>query len=267
MTPAPALSLRDLTVSYQETPVLWDVTLDLPTGCNIAIIGPNGAGKSSLLKAAMGFIPAAVGEARFFGEPLDRVRARVAYVPQRSEVDWDYPISVEETVMLGRYGGLRWWQRPGAADREEVARALEKVGMSDFARRQISQLSGGQQQRVFLARALAQGADLYLLDEPFAGVDMATERAIVALFNAIRARGGTVIAVHHDLSTVADYFDHVALINQRLIAAGPTETVYTLDNLRHTYGGRLGLLTDIGRRVTEAGLNDEALPPPPGNAA
>jgi manganese/zinc/iron transport system ATP- binding protein len=249
-----ALAIDDLTVSYREAPVLWDIHLHLPSGQRIAIIGPNGAGKSTLLKAVMGFIPVVSGQVRIFGEPLDGVRTRVAYVPQRSEVDWDYPISVMETVLMGRYGHLRFPRRPGRDDRRIARQALEEVGMTEFAGRQISQLSGGQQQRVFIARALAQQAELYLMDEPFAGVDVATEKTITALFERLRAEGRTVVCVHHDLATVREYFDHVALINLRRIADGPVEVAFTPENLEAAYGGRLGLLADVTERIRRHGV-------------
>ena len=246
-TPAPGagpapLEVRDLTVAYHTKPVLWDVDLAVPAGALCAIVGPNGAGKSTLLKSTLGLTPRAAGWARFFGEEYGAVRGRVSYVPQRTSVDWDFPTDALDVVTMGLYGRLGWLRRPGRREREIALSALAQVGMADFAGRQISQLSGGQQQRVFLARALAQGADLYLMDEPFAGVDAATERAIVALLGELRAAGKTVVAVHHDLATVDDYFDWVALLNVRLIAAGPVAEVFTHDNLHTTYGGRIGFL-------------------------
>ena len=255
MSEAP-LSVRDLTVSYQHKPVLWDVDFAIPEGRTAAIIGPNGAGKSTLLKAVMGFVQPASGEIHFFGDTLEAKRSLVAYVPQRSEVDWDFPISVMDTVLMGRYGRLPLLGRPRAADREAARRALEKVGMLEFAGRQISQLSGGQQQRVFIARALAQEASLYLMDEPFAGVDVATEKAIVELLKELRSQGKTVVVVHHDLSTVGDYFEHVVLLNMRLVAAGPIEEAFTHETLNKTYGGRLGMLSEVAERVREYGLDE-----------
>jgi manganese/zinc/iron transport system ATP- binding protein len=239
---APPLEVRDLTVAYRTRPVLWDVDLATPKGALCAIVGPNGAGKSTLLKSTLGLTPRAAGWARFFGKEYSEARDRVGYVPQRASVDWDFPTDVLDVVTMGLYGRLGWFRRPGRRERETALGALEKVGMADFARRQISQLSGGQQQRVFLARALVQDADLYLMDEPFAGVDATTERAIIALLSDLRSAGKTVVAVHHDLATVDDYFDWVALLNVRLIAAGPVGEVYTHENLHLTYGGRIAFL-------------------------
>jgi len=242
-TPAtPPVEIRDLTVAYHERPVLWDVDLTIREGRLTAIIGPNGAGKSTLIKTALELVPAAAGWVRIFGKPFAEVRRRVAYVPQRGSVDWDFPTDALDVVTMGRYGTLGWLRRPGRRERETAYECLRQVGMADFAQRQISQLSGGQQQRVFLARALAQDADLYFMDEPFAGVDALTERAIVALLQELRAQGKTVVAVHHDLNTVDDYFDDVALLNVRLIAAGPVADVFTHDNLHATYGGRIAFL-------------------------
>ena len=252
---AAPLEVRDLTVAYHTKPVLWDVDLAVPAGALCAIVGPNGAGKSTLLKSALGLVPKAAGWAHFFGRDYDEVRHRVSYVPQRTSVDWDFPTDVLDVVTMGLYGRLGWLRRPGRREREAALRALEQVGMADFAARQISQLSGGQQQRVFLARALAQQADLYLMDEPFAGVDAATERAIVELLTTLRTAGKTVVAVHHDLATVDDYFDWVALLNVRLIAAGPVGEVFTHENLHTTYGGRTAFLAatpDVAPRAGEA---------------
>ncbi|MCE7935909.1 MAG: ABC transporter ATP-binding protein [Chlorobi bacterium CHB2] len=239
------LEVHDLTVSYNRRPVLWDIDFTVPEGKLIAVVGPNGAGKSTLIKAAMGLIPSASGYVRFFGQGLAEARQRVAYVPQRTSVDWDFPTDALDVVLMGRYGRLRLFQRPRRADVEAAHEALNKVGMQQFANRQISQLSGGQQQRVFLARALAQDADLYLMDEPFAGVDAATEAAIVELLRQMRALGKTVIVVHHDLQTVQDYFDWALLLNMRLIAFGPMEQSFTNQLLQKTYGGRLNLLTEV----------------------
>lgn len=239
------LEVHDLTVSYNRRPVLWDIDFTVPEGKLIAVVGPNGAGKSTLIKAAMGLIPSASGYVRFFGHDLAKTRQRVAYVPQRTSVDWDFPTDALDVVLMGRYGRLGLFQRPRRADIEAAQEALQKVGMQEFANRQISQLSGGQQQRVFLARALAQDADLYLMDEPFAGVDAATESAIVELLRQMRASGKTVIVVHHDLQTVQDYFDWALLLNMRLIAFGPMDTTFTNELLQKTYGGRLNLLTEV----------------------
>jgi len=240
--PAPAVSVRDLTVAYEEKPVLWDVDVDVPAGSLCTIMGPNGAGKSTLIKAILGLVPAAAGTVSLFGEPYARQRKRVGYVPQRGSVDWDFPTSVLDVVMMGLYGKLGWVRRPGRAERDEATRCLREVGMQDFAGRQISQLSGGQQQRVFLARALAQSADLYFMDEPFAGVDATTERAIIQILKRLRDDGKTVVVVHHDLQTAPEYFDHAILLNVRLQAAGPMAQTFTPENLQRTYGGRIAFL-------------------------
>jgi manganese/zinc/iron transport system ATP- binding protein len=238
------LLIRDLNVAYGRKVVVWDLDLTVPPGKTMAIVGPNGAGKSTLLKAALGIVPLASGRIEFFGKPLNSVRQRVAYVPQRESVDWDFPVSAWEVVAMGLYRQIGWFGRVRAEHRERALAALAKVGLSEFARRQISQLSGGQQQRVFLARALVQSADLFLMDEPFASVDAATERAIVAVLNELRDQGRTVVCVHHDLQTVPEYFQHVALINMRLVRQGPVDEVFTAENLRRTYGGKLSLLED-----------------------
>lgn len=232
---AHVIEARDLTVAYNESPVLWDLDIDIEQGKATAIVGPNGAGKSTLLKAILGLVPIAAGATRIFDSSLDQVRQRVAYVPQRGSVDWDFPTNALDVVVMGRYGRLGWFRRPGRADLDIARDCLSRVGMTSFADRQISQLSGGQQQRVFLARALAQQADLYLMDEPFVGVDAVTERAIVQLLHEVRDAGNTVVAVHHDLESVRDYFDNVILLNVGLIAAGPVDDVFTEENLRRTY--------------------------------
>lgn len=236
------IAVRDLTVAYNESPVLWDVDLDIEPRRIAAIVGPNGAGKSTMLKAILGLVPIAAGSVRVFGTDLAQVRSRIAYIPQRGSVDWDFPTDALDVVTMGRYGRVGWFRRPGAADRRIAEDALAQVGMSAFARRQISQLSGGQQQRVFLARALAQEADLYLMDEPFAGVDAVTELAIVEILRDARDNGKTVIAVHHDLQTVPEYFDNVALLNVQMIAAGPVPSVFTESNLKATYAAAAPVL-------------------------
>ncbi len=236
------LDVRDVTVAYREKPVLWDIELAVPAGALAAIIGPNGAGKSTLIKAALGLLPLAAGTVQIFGRPYHEARKLVGYVPQRGSVDWDFPTSVLDVVLMGRYGRLGWVRRPGAEDRAAAGEALEQVGMTELAGRQISQLSGGQQQRVFLARALVQDAELYLMDEPFQGVDATTERTIVELLQELRSGGKTIVAVHHDLQTVAEYFDRVVLLNVRLVASGTIAEAFTDEALRRTYGGRSGLL-------------------------
>ncbi|MFN0134318.1 MAG: metal ABC transporter ATP-binding protein [Phycisphaerales bacterium] len=247
------VEVHDATVAYGRKPVLWDVDVTLPEGKLIAIVGPNGAGKSTLLKAILGLVPLASGRITIFGQALRRVRSSIGYVPQRETVDWDFPVDALDVVLMGRYGRLGWIRRPGRADREAARASLKQVGMEDFASRQISQLSGGQQQRVFLARALAQDARLYFMDEPFAGVDAATEKAIVEVLRSLRGAGRTVVAVHHDLQTVPEYFDHVVLLNMRLVASGPMATTFTRENLQRTYGGRLTLLDEAAEAIRRGG--------------
>ncbi len=242
-----------MTVAYHRRPVLWDISLTVPEGSLVGIVGPNGAGKSTLIKAALGLIPLASGRVRFYGEPYARQRPRVGYVPQRESVDWDFPVTVEDVVLMGTYGRLGWIRRPGSSERDLTRQCLEQVGLADFRNRQIRQLSGGQQQRVFLARALAQDAKIYFMDEPFAGVDAATEAAILALLQSLRDGGKTVIVVHHDLPTVRKYFDHVILVNMRLIAVGPIDTTFTNENLQKTYGGRLTILDQAAEAVRRGG--------------
>jgi len=248
----PAVEARDLTVAYHDKPVIWDIDVTVRPGRLTAIVGPNGAGKSTFLKASLGLVPVAAGWVRFFGRPLAEARRDVAYVPQRTSVDWDFPTDVLDVVTMGRYGALGWFRRPGREERTRALDSLAQVGMEAFARRQISELSGGQQQRVFLARALAQGAQLYLMDEPFAGVDAATERAIVDVLRTLVADGKTVVAVHHDLATVGDYFDDIILLNGQVIAAGPVGETFTAENVRRTYGGRVALLGDASGVVAAA---------------
>jgi manganese/zinc/iron transport system ATP- binding protein len=249
------LVVRDLNVAYQTKVVVWDADFDAPPGKLVAIVGPNGAGKSTLLKAALGLVPVASGSVRFFGLPYRQARRRVAYVPQRESVDWDFPVSALDVVAMGLYRRIGWCLPVRRKDRELARAALAKVGLADYAARQISQLSGGQQQRVFLARALAQEADLYLMDEPFASVDAATERAIVEVLRELRSRGRTVVCVHHDLPTVPEYFDHVALLNMRVVAQGPVGETFTTENLRKTYGARLTLLEEAAQAVERGRLS------------
>lgn len=240
--PGEAVEVRDLTVAYRDKPVLWDIDLDVPRGVLMAIVGPNGAGKTTLIKAILGLVAKAAGQVQIYGADYSAARERVAYVPQRGSVDWDFPTSVLDVVMMGLYSSLGWFRRPRAEHKKRAMEALAKVAMQDFAPRQISQLSGGQQQRVFLARALVQEADVFLMDEPFQGVDAVTERAIISILRELRETGKTVLVVHHDLQTVREYFDQVLLLNVRRIASGPVEDVFTDANLRTTYGGRVGFL-------------------------
>lgn len=239
---ANAITVTDLTVAYQDKPVLWDVDVEVPAGILMAVVGPNGAGKTTLLKSILGLINPAAGQVLIYGKPYAQQRRLVGYVPQRGSVDWDFPTSVLDVVMMGRYRSLGWVRRPGKAEQALAQAALERVGMGEFAGRQISQLSGGQQQRVFLARALVQDALVYIMDEPFQGVDALTERAIIALLQEMRQAGKTVVVVHHDLQTVPEYFDWVTLLNVRRVASGPVAQVFTEANLRQTYGGRMAFL-------------------------
>ncbi len=248
--PQSPLSVHDLTVAYHRKPVLWDVDFDLPEGKLVGLIGPNGAGKSTLLKAIVGLIPAASGRVTIYGKPYRQQRHLVAYVPQRESVDWEFPVSVLDVVAMGCYGRIGWFKPVRRVHKQAARAALEQVGMQELAGRQISQLSGGQQQRVFLARALAQGARLYLMDEPFAGVDAASEKAIVEILHMLRRSGETVLVVHHDLQTVREYFDYVLLLNMRVVAQGATEAVFTVENLRKTYGGRLTLLEEAAQAMS-----------------
>ncbi len=251
-THAPAaLEVNDLTVAYSEKPVLWDVDLTVPSGVLMAIVGPNGAGKSTLIKAVLGLLQPAAGSVLLFGDRLNRrTMRRIGYVPQRSSVDWDFPTRVADAVLMGRYGQIGWLRRPTQQDRLEAEAALVQVGMLDLAQRQISELSGGQQQRVFLARALVQNADIYFMDEPFQGVDATTEKAIVEVLRALRKQGRTVVAVHHDLNTVQEYFDWMAFLNVRMMANGPVPATFTPDNLIATFGGPVGLPSGL---ASEAG--------------
>lgn len=243
------LEVHDLTVAYHRRPVLYGIDLEIPKGKLVGIVGPNGAGKSTLIKAIMGVVPLSGGWIKIFGQPFRKNLTRVGYVPQRESVDWDFPVNVMDVVLMGRYGRLGLCRRPGREDREIARACLEKVHMLPYADRQIANLSGGQQQRVFLARALAQESDLYLMDEPFAGVDAATETAIMTLLQELKSRGKTILVVHHDLPTARSYFDMLLLINMRLVAFGPTEKVFTQELLQTTYGGRLTILSEVAQQV------------------
>jgi manganese/zinc/iron transport system ATP- binding protein len=243
------LEVHDLTVAYHKKPVLYGIDLVVPQGKLVGILGPNGAGKSTFIKAVMGLLPLSSGWVKVFGRPYAESCHRVGYVPQRESVDWDFPVSVMDVVLMGRYGHLRLAQRPRREDRDIARDCLDKVKMLPFANRQIGNLSGGQQQRVFLARALAQESDLYLMDEPFAGVDAATEAAIIALLRELKDRGKTLMVVHHDLASVREYFDWLVLLNMRLVAFGPTAEVFTPDILQTTYGGRLTILSEVAQAL------------------
>jgi manganese/zinc/iron transport system ATP- binding protein len=240
----PIFEVHQLTVNYDKTPVLFDISLEVPKGKLVGIIGPNGAGKSTFIKTALGLVKPISGKVEFFHEPLKNVRRRVAYVPQRETVDWDFPITVRELVLMGRYGQLGIFRMPRAADRAACDHYLEVVGMTAFADRQISQLSGGQQQRVFIARALIQEADIYFMDEPFAGIDIATEKVIMDLLRKLKDEGKTVFVVHHDLNSVESYFDWLIMLNMRLTAAGPVSQVFNPETLHDTYGKSYSLFDE-----------------------
>lgn len=240
----PALQVHQLSVNYDKTPVLWDISLEIPPGKIVGIIGPNGAGKSTLIKAALGLVQPISGKIEFFCQPLSAVRRRVAYVPQRETVDWDFPISVRDLVLMGRYGALGIGRWPRKADRAAVDHYLQRVGMSSYADRQISQLSGGQQQRAFIARALVQEADIYFMDEPFVGVDMATEATIMEIMRELRSKGKTIFVVNHDLNNVESYFDWLIMLNMRLIACGSVVEVFNPDTLNMTYGKSYALFDE-----------------------
>lgn len=242
----PAIEVHNLTASYNRKPVLWDVDFKLPQGKLIGIVGPNGSGKTTLLKNIMGLMEPDSGYVNILGQKLDKVREKVSYVPQRESVDWDFPANVFDVVEMGRYRKSNLFKRLSKKDKEITTQALEKVNMLEFSKRQISQLSGGQQQRVFIARSLAQQADLYLMDEPFVGVDAATEDSILALLTQMKQEGKTVVIVHHDLQTAYEYFDWIVLLNTRLVASGPKDEVFTPALLQEAYGGRLTVLSRIG---------------------
>lgn len=246
------LAVQDLTVAYHRKPVIWDVDMEIPEGKLVGIIGPNGAGKSTLIKACLNLIPRTSGKISIYGSAYEKARKRVGYVPQRESVDWDFPVSALDVVAMGTYGMLGWFRRVNKRAKSLALQALDRVGLADYADRQISQLSGGQQQRTFLARALVQDADIYFMDEPFAAVDAATERAIVELLKELQRRGKTCLVVHHDLATVKQYFDWTVLLNMRVVAAGPTEAVFTQENLQKTYGGKLSLLSEAAEKLAQS---------------
>lgn len=241
-SPDAPLSIHAMTVAYERLPVLWDIDVDIPPGALVGVIGPNGAGKSTLIKAALGLVPKLSGDVQMFGRPYAVQRERVAYVPQRESIDWDFPVTVLDVVCMGLYYTLGMLRPVNRRIKKKGLEALEEVGLQDFSKRQISQLSGGQQQRTFLARALIQDADLHLMDEPFAGVDASTEQTIVTLLRTLQKRGRTTVVVHHDLQTASEYFDHVLLLNTRVVAFGPTKEIFTPENIEATYGGKLTLL-------------------------
>ncbi len=246
-----ALETHNLTVSYNRKPVLWNIDFQLPKGKIIGIIGPNGSGKTTLLKSIMGLTPLSSGYVQIFGQELNDVRSRVSYVPQRESVDWDFPATVMDVVLMGRYSPKKMFKRLSKEDRAIAKEALEQVNLLEFSNRQISQLSGGQQQRVFIARALTQNADLFIMDEPFVGVDAATEQAIIVLMKEMKSKGKTVIVVHHDLQTAKDYFDWIVLLNTRLVASGPKEEILNEELLQEAYGGKLNVLSKVGELIKQ----------------
>lgn len=246
-----AIEVHNLTTTYGGAPVLWDVDFELPAGKIIGIIGPNGSGKTTLLKTIMGLLEPSSGFVKIFDKELDKMREKIAYVPQRESVDWDFPASVFDVVMMGRYRKNNLFKRTNKTDIEIVNECIEKVGLTEFKKRQIAQLSGGQQQRVFIARALAQQAEIYLMDEPFVGVDAATENSILRLLEEMKGAGKTVLMIHHDLQTVSDYFDYLVLLNTRLIAKGQPQDVLTKENLTNAYGGQLTLLDKVANLIKE----------------
>jgi manganese/zinc/iron transport system ATP- binding protein len=246
-----ALETHNLTVSYNRKPVLWNVDFKLPAGQIIGIIGPNGSGKTTLLKSIMGLTPLSSGYVEIFGQQLDDVRDRISYVPQKESVDWDFPASVMDVVLMGRYSPKNLFKRISKKDKDLAAEALEKVNLLEFSNRQISQLSGGQQQRVFIARSLTQNADLFIMDEPFVGVDAATEQAILKLMQEMKEKGKTLVVVHHDLQTAKDYFDWIVLLNTRLVASGPKAEIFNEELLQEAYGGKLNVLSKVGELVRQ----------------
>lgn len=247
------LEAHNLTVSYDKQPVLWDIDFEVPGGQLVGIIGPNGSGKTTLLKATMNLLPADSGYVKIFGKPIQEVRERISYVPQRQSVDWDFPATVMDVCKMGRYRQGKLFGRLSKLDIEIAENALERVGMAAFRNRQIGELSGGQQQRVFIARSLAQQAELYLMDEPFVGIDAASEEAIINLLQEIKSEGKTVVLVHHDLHTAIEFFDWIVMLNTRLVASGPKQEVFTEENLSTAYGGKLTVLN----RITELVRKEE----------
>ncbi len=236
------LKVTNLSIHYRERKVLDNISFDLPARQLIGIIGANGSGKTTLLKGIMGLLPIQAGKVEILGESWERVRDRLAYVPQRNAVDWDFPASVLDVVLMGRLKPRTFFSRYTAEDKRIAQESLEQVQIADLAQRQISKLSGGQQQRVFLARALARKADVYLLDEPFAAVDMATEQTIMELLQTMREVGKSIAVVHHDLNTVTAYFDYVLLLMPDGVLAGKTADIFTPTNLQKAFGGRLGTI-------------------------
>ena len=250
-----AIRIADLTVAYQRKPVLWEINLSIPCGALVGLVGPNGAGKSTLIKSIMDMVPRISGRVEVHGEPLEKQRQNIAYVPQRESVDWDFPATVLDVVTMGLYREIGWFKRIRKEHRKRSINALEQVGIAELADRQISQLSGGQQQRTFLARALVQSANIFLMDEPFAAVDAATEQSIIQVLRQQQSQGKTILVVHHDLHTVPEYFDHLILLNVRAVAWGTMQATFTPENLRRTYGGRLTLLEEVTEAMRRRSLS------------
>ncbi len=243
-----ALSVHQLSVNYDKTPVLWDLSFEVPKGKLVGIIGPNGAGKSTLMKAILGLISPLSGKVEFIGEPIAKVRQKIAYVPQKESVDWQFPITVQELVIMGCYGRLGIGRRPSLLDWQAALNYLDLLGMAAYAKRQINELSGGQQQRIFIARSLMQEADVYLMDEPFAGIDKASETVIIQLLKKMRDQGKTIFVVHHDLNSVKNYFDWALILNMRLIGCGPVEHVFQNENLAKAYGKNYALFDEAFKK-------------------
>ena len=245
----PIIEIHDVSVSYEKKTVLWDIDLTIPKGSLCGIVGPNGAGKSTLIKAIMGLVPINSGYIKLFDQDLNKVRKKISYIPQKETVDWDFPISVMDIVLMGRYPSIGLFKKPNKNDKKEALLSLKKVGMEAYSKRQISQLSGGQQQRVFLARALTQNAEIYLMDEPFAGIDATTENTIIDLLKQLSKSGKTIIVVHHDLHSVQNYFDWLIMLNLHLIASSNIKDAFTKELLEKTYGGNLSILTKVDQLI------------------
>lgn len=235
------VEVTDLTVTYDRKPVVWDLHFQVPKGVIAAIIGPNGAGKSTLIKSMIGLVPPISGKVRFFGKTQSEMKGKIAYVGQRASIDWDFPITAFEVVLMGLYGKLGWFKRPTKQQRAEGMKVLERIGMASLADRQISDLSGGQQQRLFVGRALLQEAEIYFFDEPFTGIDVTTEKLIIDILKELAHQGKTIFVVHHDLNTVENYFDWVILLNMRLVASGSLKEAFTSENLIKAFGQKVGL--------------------------
>lgn len=248
------ITIKNLSVAYNKKPVLWDINANIPKAKLVAIVGPNGAGKSTFMRSIMDIVPRISGKIEISGKPYKQVQKSISYIPQRQSVDWDYPISVQDLVAMGLYSELRWYQPLRAPQFDRIMEALEKVELVPFAKKQISQLSGGQQQRAFMARSLIQESDIYFMDEPFAGIDAASEKAIFTVIDLLKLQHKTIVIVHHNLSMIKEYFDYVMMLNLRLIAAGDVKSTFTDENLSKTYKGRLTLLEDVAKKVVEKGI-------------